>query len=379
MSTAFNLVEFTRKLVERPSVTPDDAGCQDLIVTELEALGFSCEFLESAGVRNLWARLGTESPVLAFAGHTDVVPVGDEKLWKTPPFEAIEKDGYLYGRGVADMKGSLAAMVGATKAFCESGRHSKGSIAFLITSDEEGPATDGTIKVMKMLDERGEKIDWCLVGEPSSQKQIGDCVRVGRRGSLGFSLVVHGVQGHVAYPEKVDNPIHKVGGFIDQMSKQVWDHGNEFFPATSFQFSNIHAGTGATNVVPGSVELLGNFRFSTESDEQSLKSGTEKLLQASGLKYDIEWVLSGQPFLTQGGALIEAAKQAITKHCGVQTELSTGGGTSDGRFIAPYGVEVLELGPENDSIHKVNEVLSITSLEKLERCYEEILTSLLVQ
>lgn len=379
MNPAFNLVAFTRLLVERPSVTPDDAGCQDLIAAELEALGFNCEFLESGGVRNLWARLGSESPVLAFAGHTDVVPVGDESLWNTPPFEAIERDGKLYGRGVADMKGSLAAMVGATKAFCESNKNFKGSIAYLITSDEEGPATDGTVKVMKILQERGEKIDWCLIGEPSSQNQLGDCVRVGRRGSLGFTLTVHGVQGHVAYPEKVDNPIHKIGGFLEKMSKELWDNGNEFFPATSFQFSNIHGGTGATNVVPGKVELLGNFRFSTESDAASLRLRTENFLKEAGLHYDIEWVLSGEPFLTQGGDLIKAAQQAIRKHCGVEPELSTGGGTSDGRFIAPYGVEVLELGPENESIHKVNESLSIQSLEKLQLCYEEILKSLLIK
>ncbi len=370
------LLELTRQLVERPSITPDDQGCQDILVQHLEPLGFRCEFLESNGVRNLWARLGTDSPVFAFAGHTDVVPVGDEKAWSSPPFKLRESDGLLYGRGVADMKGSLAAMIKATERFCNEAPEFKGSLAFLITSDEEGVATDGTVKVMQMLEQRGELIDWCLVGEPSSSTQLGDCVRVGRRGSLNFELVIHGVQGHVAYPDKVDNPIHKTGAFIDAMSKTEWDQGNAFFPATSFQFSNIHAGTGATNVVPASVHLLGNFRFSTESTSEQLQQRTEALLHALGIQFTIMWQLSGAPFLTRGGRLIEATQAAIQKVCGIDTELSTGGGTSDGRFIAPYGVEVLELGPENSTIHKVDEVLKLSSLKKLESCYFEILKQL---
>lgn len=379
VSQPIDLVSLTSALVNKASVTPEDAGCQDLMVEILEPLGFRCEFLESGGVRNLWARLGNASPVFAFAGHTDVVPTGPETDWQTPPFECTEKEGVLYGRGCADMKGSLAAMLSATSRFCGSGAELKGSIAFLITSDEEGPATDGTVKVMQMLDQRGEKIDWCLVGEPSSQSQLGDCVRVGRRGSLGFHLRVKGVQGHVAYPEKIDNPIHKVGAFIEQMQLIQWDAGNEFFPATSFQFSNIHAGTGATNVVPGHVDMLGNFRFSTESSEDQLRYKTETILKNLNLDYAIEWTLSGQPFLTRSGALIEASVSAIKSVCGFEPELSTAGGTSDGRFIAPYDVEVIELGPENETIHKVNEAVSVESLNKLEACYYQILCHLLAK
>lgn len=373
----FDALAFTRQLIEQASLTPDDAGCQNLMLEHLEPLGFRYEFIESGGVKNLWARLGDQSPVFAFAGHTDVVPVGDESEWHTAPFQAVEKEGILYGRGAADMKGSLAAMVAAVIQFCQDAKPIKGSIAFLITSDEEGPATEGTVKVMEVLHQREETIDWCLVGEPSSQNVLGDCVRVGRRGSLGFTLKVKGIQGHVAYPEKVDNPIHKIGRFIESMCGHRWDEGNQFFPATSFQFSNIHAGTGATNVVPGSIELLGNFRFSTESTPESLKATTEKFLNEINAGYKIEWVLSGAPFLTQGGKLIAACNKAIQKHCGILPELSTGGGTSDGRFIAPYGVEVVELGPENATIHKVNESLNISSLYKLQDCYYEILKQLL--
>lgn len=376
-SKAIDVVSLTKILVNKASVTPEDAGCQDVMVEILEPLGFRCEFLESAGVRNLWARLGEASPVFAFAGHTDVVPTGPEMDWQTPPFECTEKAGVLYGRGCADMKGSLAAMLSAVSRFCQSGSTHKGSIAFLITSDEEGPATDGTVKLMHMLDQRGERIDWCLVGEPSSKNQLGDCVRVGRRGSLGFRLCVKGVQGHVAYPEKIDNPIHKVGAFIEQMQQKQWDTGNEFFPATSFQFSNIHAGTGATNVVPGHVDILGNFRFSTESSEEQLRHETESILKRLNLDYAIDWTLSGQPFLTRNGFLIEASVSAIKSVCGIEPELSTAGGTSDGRFIAPYNVEVIELGPENETIHKVDEAVSVESLNKLEACYYQILCHLL--
>jgi succinyl-diaminopimelate desuccinylase len=305
--------------------------------------------------------------------------VGDEKDWLSPPFEAIERNGMLFGRGAADMKGSLAAMIGAVRDFCHAHKTFTGSIAFLITSDEEGPAIDGTVKVMQMLAERSEKIDWCLVGEPSSLETLGDCVRVGRRGSLGFELRIKGIQGHVAYPEKVDNPIHKIGAFIEQMSKRQWDAGNQFFPATSFQFSNINAGTGATNVVPGYVDLMGNFRFSTEVTDEKLKILTEQCLQDLNIEYTIQWNLSGVPFLTEGGALVEAASFAIEKHCKISPELSTGGGTSDGRFIAPYGVEVLEFGPENATIHKVNESVNIQSLYTLKDCYCEILNQLFIK
>jgi succinyl-diaminopimelate desuccinylase len=305
------------------------------------------------------------------------VPAGDLGSWATPPFEAIEREGFLYGRGVADMKGSLAAMVAASHRLLQSRLKLKGSLAFLITSDEEGPAINGTVKVMEVLEARGEHINWCLVGEPSSAEKLGDCVRVGRRGSLGFELKIHGIQGHVAYPEKADNPIHKIADFLNQMTKTVWDKGNDFFPATSFQFSNIHGGTGATNVIPGHVQLSGNFRFSTESGAASLKSRTEAILKACALSYDLEWTLSGEPFLTQGGELIKAACLAIEKNCALKPELSTGGGTSDGRFIAPYGVEVLELGPVNATIHKVNESLDIGALYKLSDCYFDILQTLL--
>ncbi len=375
--TDFDVLSFTKELIEKPSITPLDEGCQEMMMAHLSQYGFRAEYLESGGVKNLWARLGDQEPVFAFAGHTDVVPVGQVSDWDSPPFEAHERDGLLFGRGAADMKGSLAAMVGAACEFVGSGSHKKGSIAFLITSDEEGPATDGTVKVMEMLETRGEKINWCLVGEPSSQNQLGDCVRVGRRGSLGFTLTVRGIQGHVAYPEKVDNPIHKVGDFIKQMGTQVWDGGNEFFPATSFQFSNINGGTGATNVVPGHVEIIGNFRFSTESTPESLKAATEEHLNSIKGDYSIDWNLSGSPFLTSGGALIDACQKSIRTHCNIEPELSTGGGTSDGRFIAPYGVEVLELGPENATIHKVNESVSIESLYKLQDCYLSILEELL--
>jgi len=373
----FDVVDFTQALIEKPSITPKDEGCQELMLDYLVKVGFQFEFIESGGVKNLWARLGDQSPVFAFAGHTDVVPVGDHDSWDTPPFTPTISGDVLLGRGAADMKGSLAAMVGATLRFCKTHTQPKGSIAFLITSDEEGPATDGTVKVMQLLEARGEKIDWCLVGEPSSLERLGDCVRVGRRGSLGFSLRVNGVQGHVAYPNKVDNPIHKLGGFIESMSQHEWDAGNEFFPATSFQFSNINGGTGATNVVPGYVEMLGNFRFSTESTPESLKQVTQSYLEKVDADFSIEWNLSGSPFLTEGGALIEATNRAVQKHCGITPELSTGGGTSDGRFIAPYGVEVLELGPENSTIHKINEAVSISALYQLEECYFSILEELL--
>ncbi len=375
----FDVLSFTKSLVKCASVTPQDAGCQSLIKTQLEALGFTCEFLNFGDVTNLWARLGTEGPVFAFAGHSDVVPAGDRESWHTPPFEAVEKEGILFGRGVADMKGSLAAMVAASHRLVTSGSRLTGSLAFLITSDEEGPAINGTVKVIEALEKRGEHIDWCLVGEPSSAKRLGDCVRVGRRGSLGFELKVKGIQGHVAYPEKADNPIHKIADFLNIMTKTVWDQGNEFFPATSFQFSNIHGGTGAANVIPGYVQLSGNFRFSTESTATSLQSRTEQILEDCSLKYDIQWILSGEPFLTHGGRLIEATRDAIEKNCAIKPELSTGGGTSDGRFIAPYGVEVLELGPVNASIHKVNESLDIAALYVLGDCYFDILYALLVK
>ena len=375
--TEFDVLRFTKELVKRASVSPEDAGCQLIIKEQLETWGFTCEFLNFGDVSNLWARLGSEAPVFAFAGHTDVVPVGDLDSWLSPPFEACEREGFLYGRGVADMKGSLAAMLAATQQLVNSGEELKGSLAFLITSDEEGPAINGTVKVMEALEKRGEHIDWCLIGEPSSAEKLGDCVRVGRRGSLSFELKVKGIQGHVAYPEKADNPIHKIADFLKQMTQTVWDHGNNFFPATSFQFSNIHGGTGAGNVIPGYVQLSGNFRFSTESSEVSLKTRTEQILKDCALNYEIHWNLSGAPFLTQGGALIEAACKAIEKNCQVKPELSTGGGTSDGRFIAPYGVEVLELGPINASIHKINESLDIADLYKLSDCYFDILQALL--
>lgn len=371
-------LELAKDLISRQSVTPEDAGCQALMCERLKAIGFTIEDLKFGEVRNFWARRGTEGPVLSFAGHTDVVPTGPETNWQSPPFEPTITDGKLYGRGAADMKGSLAAMVTACERFVEQHPEHKGSIAFLVTSDEEGPAHDGTVKVVEHLEARGEKMDWCLVGEPTSTAKVGDVIKNGRRGSLGCVLTVHGKQGHVAYPHLADNPIHRFAPAMAELTAEVWDNGNEFFPATTFQISNIHAGTGATNVIPGDLQVTFNFRFSTEVTDDQLRQRVEKLLDKHKLNYSIDWALSGQAFLTPAGELVDAMQAAIKTVCGYDTELSTTGGTSDGRFIAPTGAQVVELGPLNATIHQVNECVGVEDLDQLSEVYEQVLVNLLV-
>ncbi|MCK5383039.1 MAG: succinyl-diaminopimelate desuccinylase [Gammaproteobacteria bacterium] len=370
-------LELSRALIERPSVTPDDKGCQQLLAKRLEKIGFVIENLRFGEVDNLWARRGTAAPLFAFAGHTDVVPTGPLTGWITHPFEPEVRDGYLFGRGAADMKSSIAAMVTACERFVAGHSDHTGSIAFLITSDEEGPSVDGTIKVVEHLEARNEKIKWCLVGEPSSKDQTGDIIKNGRRGSLCGVLTIQGQQGHVAYPHLADNPIHRAAPALHELASIEWDSGNDFFPPTTFQISNIKAGTGAENVIPGSLEALFNLRFSTESTAESLKSQVTAVLDRHGLDYNIQWRLSGQPFLTPAGELVEAARRAIHSTVGINTGLSTSGGTSDGRFIAPTGAQVVELGPVNATIHQTNECVNIAELDKLSAIYEEILKQLL--
>ena len=375
MTTA--TLQLASDLIARASVTPDDAGCQDMLIERLAAIGFDCETLVFGDVTNLWARRGTDGPVLAFAGHTDVVPTGPLEKWHSDPFVPDIRDGLLYGRGAADMKSSIAAMVTACERFVAERPEHRGSIAFLITSDEEGPAVNGTVKVIETLEARGEKIDWALVGEPSSQLRVGDVVKNGRRGSIGAKLVIHGVQGHVAYPHKVDNPIHRAMPALHELARHEWDQGNRFFPPTSFQISNINSGTGAHNVVPAHAEVLFNLRYSTEIDAHQIIETTRVILDKHELDYDIDWSISGYPFLTPEGELVQAAQAAIRQHTGIETSLETTGGTSDGRFIAPTGAQVLELGPVNESIHKLNEHVSIDELEQLSLIYQSILDNLL--
>ncbi|MBI5040809.1 MAG: succinyl-diaminopimelate desuccinylase [Gammaproteobacteria bacterium] len=370
-------LDLARDLIARPSVTPDDQGCQQLIGERLAALGFKLEFMNFGEVINLWARRGDSGPLLAFAGHTDVVPTGPESAWASPPFHPEIRDGLLYGRGAADMKGSIAAMITACERFLVEHPDHRGSLAFLITSDEEGIATEGTVKVIETLEARGEKIDWCLVGEPSSVKQAGDVVKNGRRGSLSGTLSVRGVQGHVAYPHLADNPVHRALPALAELATTTWDNGNDFFPPTTFQISNLHAGTGATNVIPGTLELLFNFRYSTENNEVSLKQRVHALLDKHGLDYQLDWFHSGAPFLTPAGELVDAVRVAVREVTGLETELSTSGGTSDGRFIAPTGAQVVELGPVNATIHKVNECVAVEELERLTRMYEGVMRELL--
>ena len=366
-----------KELIARPSVTPEDLGCQELMISRLEKIGFQIERLRFGEVDNFWARRGTEEPVLAFAGHTDVVPTGDETKWATPPFTPTEKDGMLYGRGAADMKGSLAAMVTACERFVGQHPDHQGAIAFLITSDEEGIATHGTVKVVEHLEARGEKIQWCVVGEPSSTEHLGDVVKNGRRGSLGAKMQIHGMQGHVAYPHLADNPIHKAAPALAALAQCQWDQGNEFFPATSFQISNINGGTGATNVIPGELEVIFNLRFSTALTPEDIKQRVCEILDQHQLDYHIDWNLSGLPFLTDTGPLLVATQKAIKAVTGRTTELSTAGGTSDGRFIAPTGTQVIELGPCNATIHKVDESVKINALGELSLVYEEMMRELL--
>jgi len=370
-------LDLATALISRASVTPEDAGCQRLMRDRLEAIGFSCDDLPFGEVSNLWARHGHDAPLLVFAGHTDVVPTGPLEQWQSDPFRPEIRDGMLYGRGAADMKGSLAAMVTACETFIAGHPDHGGSIGFLITSDEEGPSINGTVKVVEHLVSKGEKIDLCLVGEPSSSKQLGDVIKNGRRGSLNGKLTVHGKQGHVAYPQLARNPVHLAAPVLAELTAIEWDQGNAHFPPTSFQVSNIQAGTGAENVIPGELEIMFNLRYSTEMNEQIIRERIHAVLDNHTLEYSLEWRLSGEPFLTPAGELVDAARAAIRDVSGIDTELSTSGGTSDGRFIAPTGAQVLELGPINATIHQIDECVAVDALDKLAEIYNRILEKLL--
>jgi succinyl-diaminopimelate desuccinylase len=370
---------FAKQLISRRSLTPDDDGCQTIIRERLEAVGFSCTPLNFGEVTNLWARRGDAKPMLCFAGHTDVVPTGPLDKWHTDPFQPIVQDGMLYGRGSADMKTGIAAFVTAVEAFVTRYPNHPGSIALLITSDEEGPATDGTVRVVEWLKSRGERIDYTLVGEPSSTKVFGDVVRNGRRGSLSAHLTVKGIQGHIAYPHLARNPILEVAPAIAELSATVWDNGNAHFPPTTFQVSNIHGGTGAFNVIPGVVEVYFNFRFATASTAADLQARTEAILNKHGLTFDIKWTLGGKPFLTGRGALVDSLSQAIESVTHRVPELSTGGGTSDGRFIADICNEVAEFGPINASIHQLNEHVALTDIAQLHEVYLRTMENLLIK
>ena len=378
------VLELAKELIRRESVTPNDSGCLTVIGTRLERLGFQLERIDREGVSNLWATFGQQGPMLCFAGHTDVVPTGDLKEWSSDPFiPTVTEDGYLRGRGAADMKSSLAAMVVACEEFLEKTPQPAGRISFLLTSDEEGPATDGTVAVIEELAKRqaqsGEPvIDYCIVGEPSSKDSLGDVVRVGRRGSLNALITVHGTQGHVAYPELVDNPIHRASRLIADLVETDWDNEpNNYFPPTSFQVSNINAGTGATNVVPGTAAFRCNWRFSTSTSAERIEDMVEQLIGALGMEASIEWNLSGEPFLTKHGTLTSATSKVIRDQTGIETDLSTGGGTSDGRFIAKLGCELIELGPINRSIHKIDEEVKIDDLPRLKDLYKGLMTELI--
>ncbi|TAN46756.1 MAG: succinyl-diaminopimelate desuccinylase [Methylococcaceae bacterium] len=372
------VLKLTEDLVRRRSITPNDAGCMDLIVEHLQPLGFQAEWLNFGETRNLWLRRGRQAPLFVFLGHTDVVPPGPEDRWTSLPFEPAIRDGKLYGRGAADMKSGVAAMAIAMERFVALHPDHPGSLALLLTSDEEGDATDGVVRVVDALQARHESIDWCLVGEPSSCATLGDVIRVGRRGSLSGRLKVFGVQGHVAYPDRVKNPILKFAPALDALAKEVWDQGNAFFPPTSFQVSNIHAGTGAENVAPGELGVLFNLRYSTELDEEIIKRRVIQILDQYGLDYELHWHSSGKPFLTRGTTLIGAVQAALTEILGAPAKPDTGGGTSDGRFIAPTGAEVVELGPLNASIHKIDEHVRVDDLEKLAGVYQKTLEKLLI-
>ena len=370
-------LDLARELIARKSVTPDDGGCQEMLARRLEHAGFRCESLPFGEVSNLWARRGDGRPLVCFAGHTDVVPTGPLSEWRSDPFVPTIRDGKLFGRGAADMKSSIAAFVVAAEQFVKEQPAHAGSIAFLLTSDEEGPAVDGTAKVVEKLKARGEMIDFCIVGEPTSVDTLGDMLKNGRRGSLSGKLVVRGVQGHVAYPQLVKNPIHLLAPALAELAKTQWDKGNESFPPTSFQVSNIHAGTGAANVVPGHVEVDFNLRFSTESTDASIKDRIEAVLKKHGLDYSISWVLGAKPFLSRRGKLAETVLKSAKRHTGRSAELSTTGGTSDARFIIEICPEVLELGPVNESIHKLNEHIELSALEQLPKIYLDTLRALL--
>jgi succinyl-diaminopimelate desuccinylase len=373
-----NTLDLARELIRKPSVTPADAGCQALIERLLREAGFHTEALRFGEVDNLWARRGLAAPALVFAGHTDVVPPGPREQWRVDPFAAVVADGHLVGRGAADMKGSLAAMVNACRRFAAQDPDAPGSIGMLITSDEEGAADDGTLKVMEALAARGEKFQYCVVGEPSSNARLGDTVRVGRRGSLSGIMTVRGVQGHVAYPLQSDNPIHALARFVSAITREPIDAGNEHFPPTTFQMVNVHCDAGAPNVVPGELQCRFNFRYSNVWTHDTLAARVEKLLNDLGIHYEIRWRVAGKPFLTKPGRLTAAVQTAVREATGLDPELSTSGGTSDGRFIAPYGVDVIELGPLNRTIHSVNEVVAVEDLDRLEKIYFRIAELLLV-
>lgn len=382
MTATLRLAE---QLIARPSVTPLDEGCQGVIADRLAALGFACETIESGPpafrVTNLWARLGTgKQPTLVFAGHTDVVPTGPEQEWSSPPFVPSHRDGKLFGRGASDMKTSLAAMVVACEAFVANNARPPIDIAFLLTSDEEGPALDGTVVVCRELQKRGERLDWCIVGEPTSVERTGDMIKNGRRGTMGGKLTVKGIQGHIAYPHLARNPVHMVAPALAELAATVWDQGNAYFPPTSWQVSNIHGGTGASNVIPGTVTIDFNFRFCTESTPEGLQQRTNDILRRHGLEadtgYDLQWTVGGLPFLTPPGDLVDAVRRAIAAETGIDTQLSTTGGTSDGRFIAQVCSQVIELGPPNATIHKIDEHVALADIEPLTRIYRRTLEHL---
>lgn len=370
-------ISLAQALIERPSVTPEDFGCQQLMAERLAKLGFNNETMVFEDTTNLWSRKGTSGPVFCFAGHTDVVPAGNLESWNTPPFEPVIADGMLYGRGAADMKGSLAAMIVATERFVSDYPNHKGSIAFLVTSDEEGPFINGTTRVIDTLEARNEKITYCIVGEPSSTNRLGDVVKNGRRGSISGELHIHGKQGHVAYPDHVINPIHMAMPALTELSQMHWDNGNDYFPPTSFQLSNIQSGTGATNVVPGNLTALFNLRYSTELTAKMIVNKVEAILAEHQLDFEINWVFNGQPFITEPSTLVDSVVHAIKTCCHINTELSTSGGTSDGRFIAPTGAQVIELGPCNATIHQVNECVAVNDLILLTDVYYQTLVNVL--
>jgi succinyl-diaminopimelate desuccinylase len=377
--TTSETIKLAQQIIQIDSVTPDDKGCQKIISDYLDSSGFTAEKMNFEDTQNLWLRRGTQSPFLVFAGHTDVVPTGDVANWTHPPFEAKIVDGMMYGRGTADMKGSIACFMVASKRFVKNYPNHKGSIGYLITSDEEGPAINGTVKVIETLEKRNEKIDWCLVGEPSSEKKLGDTIKNGRRGSLSANFSIIGKQGHVAYPHLAENPLFSFAPALEELKNTIWDQGNDFFPATTFQISNINAGTGANNVIPGELKIMSNFRFSTELTPDAVKEKFTTILDKHNLKYTIDWNLSGMPFVTEPGELVSGVVDAIKTVTGIDTKLSTSGGTSDGRFIAPTGSQVLEIGPLNKTIHQVDERVGVDDLNQLTEIYYETLVNLLGQ
>jgi succinyl-diaminopimelate desuccinylase len=370
-------LELTQNLMARRSVTPADEGCQDVMIARLEALGFRVERLRYGNVDNFWARRGGDGPVFCFAGHTDVVPTGPLEEWRTDPFLPAVRDGLLFGRGAADMKSGLAAMITATEEFVATHPQHKGTIAYLITSDEEGPSVDGTKRVVETLSSRNEHIDWCIVGEPSSEQVIGDTIKVGRRGSFSGRLTVHGVQGHVAYPQLAENPVHTLAPALAELTSREWDKGTEHFQPTTFQVSNLNAGTGAPNVIPGELKARFNLRYSPVQTQEGLKEVVEGILRKHGVRFSVEWYVSGEPFYTPPGRLSDAVGAAVQDAVGSRPKLSTGGGTSDGRFIAPLGAQVVELGVVNATIHKVNECVRIEEIDALHRMYVNVLRNLL--